>query len=131
MIPVKPEQMAVSLGPGAMLTTRGGTRATRHAALLGIDAPLALACLAEDVGLARYCGAPGAPRWTRLRDEDGAPVGGPLSAEALAAELGPRLLEESGIREIPLEGDARHLPVRHGGLLPEPLRGASRLLPRM
>ncbi|HEY6548870.1 MAG TPA: hypothetical protein VI589_13235 [Vicinamibacteria bacterium] len=131
MIPVRPEQMAVSLGPGAMLTTRGGTRATRRAALLGIEAPSALACLAEDVGLARFTGTLDAPRWTRLREEDGGLEGPSLSAEELTAQMGTRLLEESGIREIPLEGDSRHLPVRHGGLLPEALRGASRLLPRM
>jgi 3-oxoacyl-(acyl-carrier-protein) synthase len=125
MIPVRPEQMAVSLGPGAMLTTRGGTRATRRAALDGIDAPLTLACLAEDFGLVRFAGSGPEPRWTRT---DG---GGTLCAQDVAQEFGRRLLEESGIREIPLEGEAVRLPVRHGGLLPEPLRGAQRLLSRM
>jgi 3-oxoacyl-(acyl-carrier-protein) synthase len=119
--------MVVSLGPGATLTTRGGTRATRHAALEGIEAPSTLACLAEDFGLVRFAGAgpSGEPRWTR---GEGGEV---LSAEAIASELGAQLLEESGIREIPLEGEAVRLPVRHGGLLPEPLRGARRLLARM
>jgi 3-oxoacyl-(acyl-carrier-protein) synthase len=127
MIPVRPEQMAVSLGPGAMLTTRGGTRATRRAALDGIDAPLTLACLAEDFGLVRFAGngASGQPRWSRVEG------GESLGAEDIAVEFRERLLEESGIREIPLEGAAVHLPVRHGGLLPEPLRGAERLLARM
>lgn len=125
MIPVRPEQMAVSLGPGAMLTTRGGTRATRRAALEGIAAPAALVALAEDAGLVRFAETPAEPRWIRASD------GAALTAPQIVAQMGPRLLEESGIREIPLEGEARHLPVRHGGLLPEPLRGGARLLARM
>jgi hypothetical protein len=127
MIPVRPEQMVVSVGRGATLTTRGGTRATRLAALDGIEAPSTLACLAEDFGLVRFASGASAaePAWVRMDD------GRALRAEEIAAEFGARLLEESGIREIPLEGEAARLPVRHGGLLPEPLRGASRLLARM
>jgi 3-oxoacyl-(acyl-carrier-protein) synthase len=118
--------MAVSLGPGAMLTTRGGTRATRLAALLGTSHPSTLACLAEDFGLVRHRSGSADPRrWSYVE------TGEAVTAERIAADCGARLLRESGIREIPLEGDAQRLPVRHGGLLPEPLRGAKRLLRRM
>ena len=124
---VRPEQMVVSLGRGSLLTTRGTARATRSAAMHGVDAPLTLAYLSEDFGLTRYTGRDGAGRETWARTADGAPI----TPEQIAGEFGETLLSQSGIRELPLEGDARGLPVRHGGLIPEPLRTAERLLARM
>jgi hypothetical protein len=118
--------MIVSIGPGAMLTTRGGTRATRAAAMLGVEHPRTLAALAEDFGLVRHDGArTGEAQWISADDARA------MTADEVAAVYGARVLVESGIREIPLEGGAAKLPVRHGGMLPEPLRGAERLLERM
>lgn len=126
-IQVRPDQMVVSLGRGSLLTTRGTTRATRAAAMHGVDAPLTLAYLSEDFGLTRYNGRDDAGRETWVRAADGAPI----TPEQIVGEFGEVLLGQSGIRELPLEGDARGLPVRHGGLIPEPLRTAERLLARM
>ncbi len=121
------EQMIVSVGPGELLTTRGTTRATRRAAMLGIDHPQTLAALAEDMGDVRYVGRDesGTEQWVRITN------GLPITAAEIQLEFGPDLLRNSGIREIPLEGDSTRLPVRHGGLLPESLRTAERLLRRM
>jgi 3-oxoacyl-(acyl-carrier-protein) synthase len=123
-IRVKPEQMVVSVGRGSLLTTRGTTRATRAAAMHGIDAPITLAYLSEDFGLTRYQGRDEGGRETWVRNDTREPV----TPEEIAASFGEKLLNESGIREIPLKGDAQGLPVRHGGLLPEPLRTGQRLL---
>ncbi|MCC7344687.1 MAG: hypothetical protein IT573_07085 [Deltaproteobacteria bacterium] len=124
---VRPEQLVVSLGRGSLLTTRGTARATRAAAMHGVDAPLTLAYLSEDFGLTRYNGRDDAGRETWVRAADGSPI----APEQIAGEFGETLLSQSGIREIPLQGEAQRLPVRHGGLIPEPLRTAGRLLTRM
>ncbi len=123
-IPVRPEQMIVSMGRGSMLTTRGGTDATRSAAMLGIGHPQTLARLAEDFRLVRYQGRNefGQDAWVR-RDS-----GETISAEGIVAEFGETLLQQSGIRPIPLEGSAQKLPVGHGALLPEALRTGERVL---
>lgn len=124
---VRPEQTVVSLGRGSLLTTRGTALATRSAAMKGVDAPLTLAYLSEDFGLTRYNGRDESGRETWIRASDGTAV----TPEQIAGEFGETLLTQSGIREIPLEGDAQRLPVRHGGLIPEPLRTSARLLSRM
>ncbi|HKX11574.1 MAG TPA: hypothetical protein VJP40_00370, partial [bacterium] len=124
---VDPSQMLVSLGRGQVLTTRGTARATRSAAMRGIDHPLTLAYLSEDFGLTRYNGRDELRRETWVRTDTGEAV----SPAQIAHDFGERLLRESGIRDIPLEGDAVKLPVRHGGLLPEPLRGSAQILARM
>jgi len=121
---VRPDQIAVSLGRGSMLTTRGTARATRSAAMNGIDAPITLALLSEDFGLTRYNGrnAAGQETWRRVSD------GAAMTPDQIASEFGETLLSQSGIREIPLQNGAQRLPVRHGGLIPEPLRTGERLL---
>ena len=163
-IGVDPSQMIVSLGRGQMLTTRGTARATRSAAMRGIDHPLTLAYLSEDFGLTRYAGRDSTHRESWVRADNGERI----TPEQIAHDFGERLLQESGIRDIPLENrpawttkavelveksateagvapdqiakirqlllsqaGADRLPVRHGGLLPEPLRGGARLLDRM
>ncbi|MFO1463048.1 MAG: hypothetical protein U1F66_04675 [bacterium] len=127
---VQPEQMVVSVGRGSLLTTRGTTRATRAAAMHGADAALTLTYLAEDFGLVRYAGredTASGPRETWVRADSGRAI----QPEEIAREFRDTLLSQSGIREIPLQGDAQRLPVRHGGLIPEPLRTGERLLARM
>lgn len=54
-----------------------------------------------------------------------------MTPNQIASEFGETLLSQSGVREIPLQGGAQRLPVRHGGLLPEPLRTGERLLKHM
>jgi 3-oxoacyl-(acyl-carrier-protein) synthase len=120
-IQVDPSQMMVSVGRGSMLTTRGGTLATRSAAMNGVDHPQTLMYLAEEAGVARFTGRNerGREQWVRSSD------GTAITPEELAQdrEVVKGLLSQSGMREIPLEGMARELPVRHGGLLPEWVRG--------
>lgn len=123
-ISVRPEQMVVSMGAGSMLTTRGSTRATRSAAMLGPNHPETLAHLAEDFRLVRYQGRDDAGRETWVRADNGKSI----DAEEIAAEFGERLRRESGIRPIPLAGEAQNLPVGHGALIPEAMRTGERLL---
>ena len=79
--------MIVSVGPGAMLTTRGGTRATRAAAMLGVEDPRTLAALAEDFGLVRHDDArAGGAQWISADD------GRAMTADEVAAAYGARVL---------------------------------------
>ena len=84
-IPVRPDQTIVSIGRGSMLTTRGGTEATRSAAMNGIDHPETLVRLAEDFRLVRWKGIneEGQGTWIRLSDES------ILGREDIVRELGP------------------------------------------
>lgn len=51
-----------------------------------------------------------------------------LNAETIAEKFGERLLRKSGVQDIPLEGGAKQVPVRHGAMLPQPLRTAQNLM---
>jgi hypothetical protein len=57
-----------------MLTTRGGTSATRSAAMNGADHLQTLAYLAEDLGLVRYTGYDEGSRERWVTVDDGRPV---------------------------------------------------------
>lgn len=114
--PVTARQTVTTLGTGADLTCRGGTRATRAAHLGGPYDTRALAHLGRDLGVVNYAGrdSDGAEQWTL-------PDGTPITEGEIRHRFGDDLIDRSGIRPLPLGGkgsQAERLPAPYGGGTP-------------